>query len=87
MESELRELSNLCLIKFTASHECLYGMERLDVKGKREYRGKKREWDTLEKKRILVLLNIITEHDGDHNYNYYKYIIQNRINRQVQAGQ
>ena len=79
MESELRQLSDLGLIKFSASHECLYGLERLGVKGERVHRRIRRDWTETEVKKIKELLESIVNHDGDHNYNYYKYIIQNRI--------
>ena len=79
MESELRQLSDLGLIKFTASHKCLYGLERLGIKGERVHRKKRRDWTETENKKIKDLLTAIVNHNGDHNYNYYKYIIQNRI--------
>jgi hypothetical protein len=65
-------LSDLLCLRYPPSHQCMYGLKRLNIKSQCIHRNFRRDWDDIEKEKIKTLLTQMMEHIGDHKFQYCK---------------
>jgi hypothetical protein len=56
MDSTLQELSDLLCLKYPPSHQCMYGLARLNIKSQCTHRRFRRDLDDSEREKIFSLL-------------------------------